>query len=72
VGADPAPELSDDVSSESRVRKRNKMRITHRNRDFIMFVNARPNAGPEGDKTKHKENHDNSEFACFRSYLPES
>lgn len=47
-------------------------RITHRSRDFVMLVDARPNANPERDKTEYKGNHENSKAACFQSYLPQS
>jgi hypothetical protein len=46
--------------------------ITHRSRDFILLMNASPNASPERNKTEHKENHENSKAACFQSYSPQS
>jgi hypothetical protein len=47
-------------------------RMTYRSRDFVMLVNASPNANPECDKTEYKENHANSKAACFQSYSPQS
>jgi hypothetical protein len=47
-------------------------RMTHRSRDFVMLVDASPNANPERDKTENKENHANSKAACFQSHSPQS
>jgi hypothetical protein len=48
------------------------MGITHRCRDFIILMNASADANPESNKTEYKEDHKDSEAACFQSYSPQS
>jgi hypothetical protein len=52
--------------------ERDGVGITHRSRDFVMLVNASPDANPERNETEYKENHANGKAACFQSYSPQS